>query len=182
MTDIQVKYWTMKEGARHNLAMEQENYRHNVQTEIQAGRELLEAARHNSVQEKLTHRQQTIHLNVERAKLNELSRHNRATEYVSHLQAQASAQQAAASMLQAATRRQELAFAQHKWTTESQRILAEIDERKANTALSHEKKFTEQARSKIESANAEWSDLSVALGNLNTATKIVAPILKEIFG
>lgn len=81
MTDIQIKYWTLQEGIRHN-----------VQTETQAINELGEGKRHNLITE--GQGQQSI---------NESVRHNRATEGIQMIQANASMIQANAATRNAAS-------------------------------------------------------------------------------
>lgn len=81
MTDIQVKYWTLQEGIRHN-----------VQTETQAKNELSEGIRHNLVTE--NQGQQSINENI---------RHNKTFEGIQLIQANASMIQANAAAQNAVT-------------------------------------------------------------------------------
>lgn len=75
MTDIQIKYWSYKEGARHNYA-----------TETQARNELAETGRHNLITE--GQGQQSINENV---------RHNQMSEQIGLIGASASMIQANAA-------------------------------------------------------------------------------------
>lgn len=97
MTDIQIRYWDYKEGARHNLATEgltqqynTEYGRHNVQTEILGFQTLDESKRHNVQTETLGFKN-----------LEETVRHNVESENIGYIQARASSAMASASMIQA---------------------------------------------------------------------------------
>lgn len=85
MTDIQIKYWTFKEGSRHNLA-----------TEDQWKNELHETGRHNLVTE--SQGQQSVNENI---------RHNKTSEGIESIKASASMSQAAAALKNADTNRME---------------------------------------------------------------------------
>lgn len=97
MTDIQIKYWDYIEGARHNLAYETENNRHNTATERQAANELVETNRHNVATE-----------GIQQGALNENIRHDYATEANQRISANASMLSASAAMKNANTQRAEM--------------------------------------------------------------------------
>jgi hypothetical protein len=96
MTSTQVRYWTLQEDKRHNLASERldaskiaETMRHNVVSEKQENFRLKEVKRHNIVSEKLTASDimEKIRHNKESEKLTatqlaEIQRHNYAQESI----------------------------------------------------------------------------------------------------
>lgn len=98
MTDIQIKYWSYVEGARHNYATEEQQRnelselrRHSLITEGQGQQSINETIRHNLVGE--SQGQQSI---------NEHIRHNYATEDIGYINANASMLSASAALQNAA--------------------------------------------------------------------------------
>jgi hypothetical protein len=143
MTKVQIDYWQMLEGRRHNMAYEEETRRHNMAMEEQAGRELVETARHNLATESLTGSdiaEKTRHnkatesvskgqlkidkskLKIEQSKLGltaaslqENIRHNKATESINSTMASASVIQAYAAKSNAGARLAEYSLGVDKW-------------------------------------------------------------------
>lgn len=62
MTDIQIKYWDLEEGKRHNVVTEGETYRHNVIGESQNLLSLSETKRHNVTSEGIASREASTHV------------------------------------------------------------------------------------------------------------------------
>lgn len=102
MTDIQIKYWDLQEGRRHNQAVEYESHRHNTVTEVQNDRSIAEIGRHNLAMEKETNRHNVVTEGQQDRVISETVRHNYATEGIQRIQARASQDQARAALRQAA--------------------------------------------------------------------------------
>lgn len=114
MTDLQIKYWGLKEDQRHNIASEVETNRHNVVGEKQQDKVIGETYRHNVATEREanranrakeleTHRHNYASELVERGKLSETSRHNIVMEGLEGRKVSASEMQAQAALRQART-------------------------------------------------------------------------------
>lgn len=69
LTHNQIEFWKLQEDKQHNRATEAENARHNLSTERQTDRSIIETIRHNKAGESLTAKN-----------LNETIRHNRIGE------------------------------------------------------------------------------------------------------
>lgn len=180
MTDIQVKYWTYKEGQRHNLAQEGETYRHDVASEKQAARELIETNRHSVMMEKLQHRGQTMDYNIKKQQLTETARHNKAQEGISQMQAMAAASQARTAAKNAALRGQELDFAKTRWSDEVLNVRAQAAKNRADMDLSTQRARTEAFNTDVREVDSQFAAWEKTLGGLGNASRIVGTVLKKV--
>jgi hypothetical protein len=111
VTDIQIKYWSQREEARHNLAYETETYRHNVESErlTQQSNKIDqqkadEIERHNRAMERLEKTKVKTakgQLALDKAKAKEVARHNVALEKLEQQSNAIKAKQAAVSAISA---------------------------------------------------------------------------------
>lgn len=111
MTEDQLRYWTLQETKRHDVATEGETAKHNRATEQETAQhnrmteqidlgKLGETIQHNRATEQIdlgklaeTTRHNVVSENIDMGKLAETSRHNKATEAISQQEADTKYQQ-----------------------------------------------------------------------------------------
>lgn len=179
MLPTQVQYWTLQETKRHNIETElqgqqniAENVRHNREVESQQWFGLQETQRHNIAFENETQRHNQATEGISFANLQELIRHNYATEAVqakqadaAMRQAQASAVQANAAMMNAATNR---------WNAGVQASVADTVKR-LNIATAKSRK----SEAKYNAARTKAENISNRYGNIRETTGIAESLTRS---